>query len=290
MTGRSASILPPGSAAHRLLLEAVQKRKAVVFAGLPGVGKTLMLQQMAQLSHAAGRAVHLLQWDVARQAFETPGILVRYPEVAGTTHAAIRRAAGMWVRDAVANWAEAHAGDDDLLLGEAPLVGNRFIELARRESDQAEAFLAAPTTQFIIPAPTLAVRRAIEIRRQREIEQPRHAREAANAPPHVLTLLMKELRAAGAVLGVPGAGTEGGYDPDVYIAVYSRLLEHRHARALPIDECWPVVSSAYDLGVGAADLQPSAAQVRSTMERVEALGSRQLEYEVQNWFHPAPAA
>jgi len=277
-------ILPAGSGAHRMLSAAVRKRKAIVFAGLPGVGKTLLLQQTALLSHAAGRPLYLLQWDIARQGFETPAILARYPEVEGTTHAAIRRAAGFWVRDAVANWAAAHAGDEALLLGEAPFVGNRLIELARREADAAEPFLAAGTTEFIIPAPTIAVRRAIEATREREIERPRHTREAANAPPNVLTLLMQELRAAGAALGVPGVRPEGGYDPDVYTAVYLRLLEHRHARALPIDECWPVIASPYQLDMGATELQPSPAEVQTAMEQAEALGSARIQYDAQNWF------
>jgi hypothetical protein len=280
-------ILPAGSRAHRMLSGAVQNCKAVVFAGLPGVGKTLLLQQTALLSHAAVRPLYLLQWDIARQYFEMPEILARYPEVEGTTHAAIRRAAGFWVRGAVANWAAAHAGDDALLLGEAPFVGNRLIELARREADAAERFLAAPTTQFIIPAPTLAVRRAIEATRQREIEQPRHVREAANAPPNVLTLLMQELRAAGAALGVPGARSEGGYDPEVYTAVYLRLLEHRHARALAIDECWPVVASPYELDMSATELHPSPAEVADALARVEALGALELERAVRQWYRPA---
>jgi hypothetical protein len=280
-------ILPAGSVAHRMLSDAVQNCKAIVFAGLPGVGKTLLLQQTALLSHAAGRPLHLLQWDVARQGFETPGILARYPEVEGKTHAAIRRAAGFWVRGAVAKWAAAHAGDDALLLGEASFVGNRLIELARREADAAESFLAAYTTLFIIPAPTLAVRRAIEATRAREIEQPRHAREAANAPPNLLTLSMQELRAAGAALGVPGARSEGGYDPDVYTAVYSRLLEHRHARALAIDECWPVVASPYELDVGPTELRPSPAEVADALARVEELGAAELERAVREWYRPA---
>jgi hypothetical protein len=280
-------ILPPGSPVHRMLSGAVQNCKAIVFAGLPGVGKTLMLQQTALLSRAAGRPLHLLQWDIARQAFETPGILARYAEVEGTTHAAIRKAAGLWVRGAVAEWAEAHRSDDALLLGEAPFVGNRLIELARRESDTAECFLAARSTEFMIPAPTLVVRRAIEVMRAREIEQPRHAREAANAPPNLLTLLMQELRAAGAALGVPGARSEGGYDPDVYTAVYLRLLEHRHARALTIDECWPVVSSPYDLDIGVTELRPNPAEVAAALGRVEALGALELERAVRQWYRPA---
>jgi hypothetical protein len=283
----SRLILPPGSPVHRMLSGAVQNCKAIVFAGLPGVGKTLMLQQTALLSRAAGRPLHLLQWDVARQAFETPGILARYPEVEGTTHSAIRKAAGLWVRGAVADWAEVHRSDDALLLGEAPFVGNRLIELAWRESDAAERFLSAPTTQFIIPAPTLAVRRAIETLRAQEMERPRHVREAANAPPNLLALLMQELRAAGAALAVPGVRSEGGYDPDVYTAVYLRLLEHRHARALTIDECWPVVSSPYDLDIGVVELRPSPAEAAAALGRVEALGALELERAVRQWYRPA---
>ncbi|HLZ97333.1 MAG TPA: hypothetical protein VKP66_05250 [Steroidobacteraceae bacterium] len=279
-------ILPAGSAAHRMLSEAVQSRKAVFFAGLPGVGKTLLLQQTALLCRDAGRPLYLIQWDIARQGFETPEMLASYPEVEGTTHAAIRKAAGFWVRGAVAKWAAAHAGDDALLLGEAPLVGHRLIELARREQDAAEAFLAARSTEFIIPAPTLAVRRSIEAMREREMEKPRHIRESANAPPNVLTLLMQELLAAGDALGVSGARSARGYDPDVYSQIYTRLLEHRHARPLVIDECWPVVASPYELSMAAVELQPSPAEVHAAMEQAEALGRARLEYEAQNWFRP----
>jgi hypothetical protein len=190
----------------------------------------------------------------------------------------------------VADWAAAHAGDDALLLGEAPFVGNRFIELARREYDAAESFLAASTTTFIIPAPTLAVRRTIEAMREREIEQPWHVREAANAPPNVLTLLMQELRAAGAALGVPGARSEGGYDPHVYAAIYLKLLEHRHARALEIDECWPVVASPYDIDSVAAELRPNPAEVAGALACVEARGTLELEQADRQWYLQAPRA
>ena len=282
-------ILPADSMARRMLSAAARNCKAVIFAGLPGVGKTLMLQQMALLSHHAGRPLYLLQWDIARQSFEEPEILARYPEVDGSTHAAIRKAVGLWVRSAVADWAEAHRSDDALLLGEAPLVGNRLIELAWRESDAAEAFLAAPTTEFIVPAPTLAIRRAIESLRAQEMERPRHVREAANAPPNVLESLMQELRAAGAALGVPGAAQGGGYDPEVCVAIYARLLEHRHARPLIIDECWPVVSSPYELEIGASELRPTPAEAARALGRVEALGTAALEGAVRQWFR-APSA
>ena len=54
--------------ARRMLSEAVQNCKAVVFAGLPGVGKTLLLQQTALLSHAA---------DSMRRALEPAGRINR---------------------------------------------------------------------------------------------------------------------------------------------------------------------------------------------------------------------
>jgi hypothetical protein len=283
-------VLPPESAAYRRLAAAAQADKAAFFVGLPGVGKTLMLQQMTLLSHAAGRPLHVLQWDVARQAFETPEILARYPEIEGSTHAAIRRAAGLWVRGAIARWAAAHAGDDALLLGEAPFVGNRLSELAHPEADSAEPFLSASTTHFIIPAPTLAVRAAIERRRARDLESPRHAREAANAPLNLLDLLMQDLRSAGAALEIPCAPDAAGYDPAIYLAIYTRLLQHRHVHALMIDECWRVDSSAYDRGIDVTELQPSPAEVAAAMECVEALGPDALERAVSGWYRPAASA
>jgi hypothetical protein len=76
----------------------------------------------------------------------------------------------------------------------------------------------------------------------------------------------------------------------VYTAVYSRLLEHRHARALIIEECWPVVASPYDLDIGVTELRPSATEVAAALLRVEALGAVELERAVRQWFRPASSA
>jgi hypothetical protein len=75
-----------------------------------------------------GRAVYLVRWDVARRVFETHPAGSRYPEVEGVTHPAIRWACGLWVRDAVLRWHLDHSEFAPLLIGEAPLVGNRFVE------------------------------------------------------------------------------------------------------------------------------------------------------------------
>src|SRR6266542_1686672 len=111
-------VLPRDSALYQTVTGAAREQRCVFFAGLPGVGKSLLIQQTALLATEAGRLVHLLQWDVARGAFETSAILARYPEVDGITHAAIRKAAGFWVRAAVHRWDGTYADPDHLLFVE----------------------------------------------------------------------------------------------------------------------------------------------------------------------------
>ncbi|PWU23936.1 MAG: hypothetical protein C5B48_07755, partial [Candidatus Rokuibacteriota bacterium] len=51
-------------------IRGLRARRLVFFAGLPGTGKSLLVQQLAHVAGAAGRRIHLLQWDVARPVFE----------------------------------------------------------------------------------------------------------------------------------------------------------------------------------------------------------------------------
>src|SRR5262249_62354910 len=77
-------------------LEALAAARMVFFSGLPGTGKSLLVHQLAHLAAQVGRRVHLLQWDVARPAFEASPAGQRYPLAGGVTHALIRKAAGLW--------------------------------------------------------------------------------------------------------------------------------------------------------------------------------------------------
>lgn len=277
-------ILPRDSEPFRVLHRAAIERRGVFLAGLPGVGKSLLLQQLALIAAEAGRAVHLLQWDVARGAFETPAILARYPEVDGVTHAAIRKAAGLWTRRAVGRWDERHAAPREMLIGETPLIGNRLIELARQQDDAVEPLLAGGTTLFLIPVPSRGVRQVIEGARVREMARPLHERERGNAPPGVVRALWEELARAARHLGVAGLPSGGErYDPDVYLAVYRRLLRHRRTATLPITEVLPVRASAYDLTV-AGELIPSSHDVERAMAQVETLPEERLRREVEAWF------
>jgi hypothetical protein len=277
-------ILPPESALFAALQQSAQARRCIFFAGLPGVGKSLLLQQQMLLAHAAGRVVHVLQWDVARGAFETPALLARYPEVDGVTHAAIRRGVGLWVRDAVAHWDATHPAPEHLLIGETPLVGNRLVELAQAHPDPVEPLLAdKERTLFFIPVPTRDVRQAIERSRQRELANPRHAREAANATLGVLASLWGELERAAAFLEVP-LSAPGEYDPDAYREVYRRLLRHRHARALSIERVLPVSGSAQELDVIASELRADPHDVARIAAALASCSRAQLEQDVARWY------
>ena len=95
------TILPAESQIYRCFVDLVGNADRVFIAGLPGVGKSLLLQQLTLMALEAGRQVHLLQWDTARQPFETP----RYPPGSG--------------RDP----SDGDQGDGRLVAGGAPGVG-----------------------------------------------------------------------------------------------------------------------------------------------------------------------
>ena len=188
----------PGLYAHLQRLASAQR--CVFFAGLPGTGKSLLSHQLTHLAHALGRTVHMLQWDVARPVFEASAAGQRYPVVQGVTHGVIRKAAGLWARQAVVQWHQRYPEAGHLLIGETPLVGHRFIELARQRADAAEPLLQ--TACFVVPVPSRAVRDFLEAERQRRSVRPLHAQEREDAPPQVLRDLWRHLAGIAPALGV----------------------------------------------------------------------------------------
>ena len=277
-------VLPREADVFQALHQAALGRRCVFFAGLPGVGKSLMIQQMVLIAREVGREVHLLQWDVARGAFETPGILFRYPEVDGVTHAAIRKAVGLWAREGVRRWDQAHPEDRHLLIGETPLIGNRLIELAQRKDDGVESLLAGRETLFFIPSPSREVRQAIEAAREREMANPRHERESANAPPDLVRAHFQEIARVAEQLGLPASRSGDDYDPDVYVGVYSRLLRLRHTAVLRITGVLPVRTSPYDLAEVASELMPTHDDVDRIMSWVDSRPEAELQREVDDWY------
>jgi len=179
----------------------LQSRRCVVVVGLPGTGKSLLVREAARLAKTNGRAVRLLQWDVARTAWDTPEVLARFPEVDGVTHAGIRKALGLWVRKAMLDWFQTHAAAGELLLVEAPIIGGRFAELAKRGDDSLESHLAGPESLFVVVAPTTELQAELRRRRAQEMGSTRNALEQHNASVVVLDGLMAAVEQIAPQLG-----------------------------------------------------------------------------------------
>jgi hypothetical protein len=201
----SRVIIPRESPLYATLERLAGEQRVVLFGGLPGTGKSLLVQQLALIAHGVGRALHLLQWDVARAPFETAELLGQYSERQGVTHPAIRRAVGLWAREAVLRWHADHPDRAHLLIGEVPLLGERLSALAEVHPDAAEPLLAGAVTRFVIPVPSGPVRQHIEATRAHTFATPAHEREAADAPPQVLHALWRELHDLGVGLGIAAA-------------------------------------------------------------------------------------
>lgn len=249
-------------------------QRLVFFAGLPGTGKSFLSHQLAHLAHALGRTVHLLQWDVARPVFEASLAGQRYPVVQGVTHAVIRLAAGMWARAALVQWQHHYPEPRHLLIGETPLVGQRFFELAHPRTDAAEPLLRAASCCFVVPVPSRAVRAGLAAERRRRSVTPLHQREREDAPPQVLHALWQHIASIAPRLGLQPAlrttAAEVPYDPSLYQQVYQRLLTYRQSLFIPVEHLLPTASlSVYDFAVPHYDVVPTAAEADHFIRVVE---------------------
>jgi hypothetical protein len=248
------------------------------------MGKSLLLRELARIATAHSRTVHRLQWDIARAPFDRADILARYPEVEGSTHPVIRRAAGLWVRRAVARWWDTHTGSEPLLLIEAPLVGGRFIELARPENDDAEACLASSATCFLVPVPSREVRAAIEAARVRDTAAPGHARDTASAIPILVDALWQEVVVAAVALSLPGAIASREYSPDLYATLHRQVLRHRHVQEVPVTEVIASPGSPHAHSGASLELAPAPAEVSTLIEEAEAEGIAAVAGASERWY------
>ncbi len=275
----SPLVIPPDSALHATFSATLASADRVFFAGLPGVGKSLLLQQMALMAAAAGRSVTLLQWDVARQPFESP----RYPLVDGATHPLVIQATGAWLRRALLQWAADARNTNDLLLGEVPLIGGRFMEIVRPADDAAEALLRAEQTRFVLPVPSPELRAHIESQRERSIAAPRHENEAHDAPPDLLRALWRDLHQVAVALGLSTvAKDDAPYSPGTYAAVYRHLLRHRRVEQVDIRRPLPAATSVYDGLDALPQLRATATEAADIIARLEAAppGAERAWYDV----------
>ena len=292
MTNRSSApniIIPPTSQVYMMLNRLVDNQRIVFLTGLPGVGKSLLLNQLAHLAHFSGHQVYLLQWDILRDAFMTDRIASLFPDTDGITHSVIRRAAGLWVRQAVAQWHQKHLGEKSILIGEAPLIGNRLLELVLPRNDAAESILLEKSTRFVLPIPSRRIRRLMETARQTSIENPRNSRELNDAAPEVLKALWRELIRAAMALNIPTPpkGSDEDYDPRIYESVYLQVLKHRRYEITRLNITLSTHSrSVYTFNMPVEELIPNASEVSHSIEEVEHTypNLHGLEQEMEEWY------
>ena len=292
MTNRSSApniIIPPTSQVYMMLNRLVDNQRIVFLTGLPGVGKSLLLNQLAHLAHFSGHQVYLLQWDILRDAFMTDRIASLFPDTDGITHSVIRRAAGLWVRQAVAQWHQKHLGEKSILIGEAPLIGNRLLELVLPRNDAAESILLDKSTRFVLPIPSRRIRRLMETARQTSIKNPRNSRELNDAAPEVLKALWRELIRAAMALNIPTPpkGSDEGYDPKIYESVYLQVLKHRRYEITRLNITLSTHSrSVYTFNMPVEELIPNASEVSHSIEEVEHTypNLHGLEQEMEEWY------
>ena len=277
-------VIPISSTLHQELTQLVTGRRMIFVSGIPGVGKSLLIQQMSLLAQQAGRQVHLLQYNVAREPFENARNLRKYPEVDGFTDPAIRKAVGLWARHAVQQWLETHADPTHLLIGELPLIGNRFIELAEIHDDQVEAALSSQDAIFVVPVPSWEVREVIEERRASSIADPQHEREKLDAPPNVLQALWEEVNRLARTIQLTKTRPQTPYNPYIYGGVYQALLQHRQTKLMLIDQVLRPQKSVYETAVRSQQLQATADEVNQFIELVESRYTPEaLKAAVHNW-------
>ncbi|MCA9925062.1 MAG: hypothetical protein KC419_10910 [Anaerolineales bacterium] len=277
-------VIPISSQLYRVLKKWAESRRMVFITGLPGVGKSLLIQQLALIAGEAGRKVHLLQWITARKAFETAVNLTKYPEIDGVTDPSIRKAVGLWAREAVQQWHEQHPDPAHILIGELPLIGNRLIELAEPHGDAVEPLLRSDRVQFVIPVPSWEVREVIEQARARTLADPQHEQEKRDAAPNVLQALWEEVNGLARQIELTKANPKTPYNPYIYGGVYEALLHNRHAKSLLIDEVLRPAKSVYEFDVVVGELQADETAVSHFMQQVEHRYTHEaLQTEVANW-------
>lgn len=277
-------VIPISSNLYQVVKEIVQNKRMIFVTGIPGVGKSLLIQQMALIASEAGRHVHLLRYNFAREPFETEVNISKYPEIDGVTDPAIRKAVGLWARQAVHAWHETHPALSELLIGELPLIGNRLIELVEPGTDEAESLLSSDQTLFVVPVPSWEVREVIEATRARTVAEPQHEQEKLDAPPNVLQLMWQEVNRLARQIGLTKASPQTPYNPYIYGGVFEALLQFRPSKLLLIDQVLRPSRSVYELEVLAGTLQPTAEEANQIMAQVEDQYSyAELSELVQNW-------
>lgn len=282
----SKMVIPTNSPVFQALQKAATSAKAVVFSGLPGVGKSLYINQFQLIAAHLGRNITIIQWDIARKSFEAEAIATIFPMGDGVVHNGVKLSAGKWLLDTIKTWLATHSDDNNLLLIEAPLVGHRFIELAKiQEEKMVEDFFKSEAFQMIVPIPSKKVRAKIEADRRAQISD--DATTWTGAKPSVMLMIWKMICGIANEFGrdIPMDG-QPPYDPEIYEFVFSKILQRRHFTPLHIDEIYSIsIENEADLhntGSLAADEETANQYANRVVEQYPDLD--EIDKVVEGWY------
>ncbi len=227
-----------------------------------------------------------MRWDTGLAAFQTEDILGKYPDVSDGTHPLIRRAAGLWGRRALARWLEETTDPNDMIVGEIPIIGNRFSEFVQARPDQVEQALASEETTFIYPVPTKNLRANLEAIRRSTFANPRHPDEARDAPPSTMEQAWRLTCVKAAELGlISEADIHSPYEEMIYVRFFEHLLQHRNAIRIGVDTIFSNAGSAHDLDANVLELSASSDEVKCAIAEVETtFSAEEAAREVENWY------
>lgn len=252
------TLIPIDSKVFQTIDDITKNAKIVAFSGLPGVGKSLYINQFHQCAQSNQRSIDVIQWDVARKAFETPEISKIYPIENDTVHNGVKLSVGQWLIDFIDQWLIEHSHNDRILLIEAPLVGHRFVEIAKEcQLERVEEYLSSDQFKVIVPIPTKEVRAKIEDSRKAQVSE--DAEDWSGAKPSVMLMLWKMICGIANKMGrsIPMDG-QPDYDPEVYQFVFSSILKHRHVVPLIVDEIFEIPIDTEDALHSLDSISPSS--------------------------------
>lgn len=281
----SVDYIPKTSQVYNTLFQQTDTR-IIVFSGLPGVGKSLYINAFKSIAESQGKDIDMIQWDVARKAFETDFIQQHYPMGAGIVHNGLKLIAGQWLMETVKNWIDFQKKSSNILLIEAPLVGNRFVEIMQKQKDSnLEDFLSDTTCRVIVPIPSKVVREKIEEERKRQVSE--EVKVWSGAKPSVMLMLWKMTceiaNEFGKNIDVSG---QPAYDPEIYEFVYSKILKHRQFIPLHIDEIFeiPEVDESQLHNTNSMHATPEIAN-QFGEKIINHFNDYQIDEIVNSWYH-----
>lgn len=281
----SNNIIPKSSNIYLELKEIAESKKLVIFSGLPGVGKSLYIQEFQKIVNELKRPIDVIQWDVARKSFESEEIAKDFPMGEGTVHNGVKIMSGMWLMETIKKWNEANINNDRILLIEAPLVGHRFVELVHKTTDESlETFLSSDKCVVVMPIPTKEVRTAIEDARRQQVDE--NAKVWSGAKPSVMLMLWKMTCGIANEFGMDiEMDGQPPYSSGIYEYVFAEILKHRNFVPIIIDEIFEVPEQDESQLHNYDSLKANKADAIKFAQRVKALyNDNEIDQIVNSWY------